>query len=422
MNDRNLFRGKRKDNGEWVIGNRIDDGVTGQVFIHAGGNSVNESDKVGEEGCLIFLAYEVDPSTICQCVPCGGSSLDEKPIWTKDIVTDGYYVGVVKFGLYASKHLGFFIEWTNGDNCLDYLRQDFMYWLPKIKVIGNVFDTPINGEYIPISQAPSKTYEAVSSTESVIRKIADGLKENQDNYMEGLVHVPDFVIPISGTRKEIVEQFQKKGEKITPEMVIHCSTEVEAKELFKHLHSLGYTWLSGNAISSDNNFFGNCKEKTCYLIEDCKLIGYGNYDYFKSKNYEITEVSDLIIPERTKTCDGETLINDEREVIHPVVVTYKSMLDGESSTACQCEIYTEDGKWKWFSEKESNMRAVKDDAGNTAIVMDDEEEYLLNTQRCAKCNRSYQYEGDFRFYCNWREDGYCIGDWADCSGYQPKGE
>jgi hypothetical protein len=44
MQDRYLFRGKRIDNGEWVIGNRIDDGVTGQVFIHTVGNSVYESD------------------------------------------------------------------------------------------------------------------------------------------------------------------------------------------------------------------------------------------------------------------------------------------------------------------------------------------------------------------------------------------
>ena len=43
-------------------------------------------------------------------------------------------------------------------------------------------------------------------------------------------------------------------------------------------------------------------------------------------------------------------------------------------------------------------------------------------KRCAKCNHSFQCEGDFRFYCHWREDCYCIGDWADCSGYQPKGE
>jgi len=67
MQDRYLFRGKRIDNGEWVIGNRIDDGVTGQVFIHTVGNSVNESDKVGEEGCLQFVAFEVAPATICQC-------------------------------------------------------------------------------------------------------------------------------------------------------------------------------------------------------------------------------------------------------------------------------------------------------------------------------------------------------------------
>ena len=67
MNDRYLCRAKRIDNGEWVEGNRIDDGVTGQVFIHADGNSVNESDKVCEEGCLRFVAFEIEPSTICQC-------------------------------------------------------------------------------------------------------------------------------------------------------------------------------------------------------------------------------------------------------------------------------------------------------------------------------------------------------------------
>lgn len=68
------------------------------------------------------------------------------------------------------------------------------------------------------------------------------------------------------------------------------------------------------------------------------------------------------------------------------------------------------------------MRAVKDDVGKVALVVDDKEEYLINTKRCAKCNHSFQCEGDFRFYCYWREDCYCIGDWADCSGYQPKGE
>ena len=84
MQDRYLFRGKRIDNGEWVIGNRIDDGVTGQVFIHAVGNSVNESDKVGEEGCLQFVAFEVAPSTICQCT--GLKDKNGRVIWENDIV------------------------------------------------------------------------------------------------------------------------------------------------------------------------------------------------------------------------------------------------------------------------------------------------------------------------------------------------
>lgn len=61
-----LFRGERLDNDEWAYGFLLIDGVTGQHFIFPSGNSCNENDKIGEEGLLRFLAFEVDPGTVGQ--------------------------------------------------------------------------------------------------------------------------------------------------------------------------------------------------------------------------------------------------------------------------------------------------------------------------------------------------------------------
>lgn len=137
MENRYLFRAKRIDNGEWIVGNRIDDGVTGQVFIHAAGNTVNESDKVGEDGCLRFVAFEVDPSTICQCT--GLKDMNGKLIWENDVVnclTEDCcgYIGwnESEAGIYFNALLedGRFEE----EHIYDY--QDC------IEVIGNTFDSP----------------------------------------------------------------------------------------------------------------------------------------------------------------------------------------------------------------------------------------------------------------------------------------
>lgn len=135
MQDRYLFRGKRIDNGEWVIGNRIDDGVTGKVFIHAVGNSVNESDKVGEEGCLQFVAFEVAPSTICQCT--GLKDKNGKLVWENDIVeyrdcTTERYV----------------VAYENDKACFEYQQYGCSIMnfdeisSVEVEVVGNVFDNP----------------------------------------------------------------------------------------------------------------------------------------------------------------------------------------------------------------------------------------------------------------------------------------
>lgn len=140
IEDRYLFRGKRIDNGKWVIGNCIDDGVTGQVFIHTVGNSVNESDKVGEEGCLQFVAFEVAPATICQCT--GLKDKNGNLIWENDIC-------------HRKEQYPEIIKYHDGDWTLDYSYASHKesgdcycnlgFYTEERKcaeVIGNIFDNP----------------------------------------------------------------------------------------------------------------------------------------------------------------------------------------------------------------------------------------------------------------------------------------
>ena len=147
IEDRYLFRGKRIDNGKWVIRNCIDDGVTGQVFIHTVGNSVNESDKVGEEGCLQFVAFEVAPATICQCT--GLKDKNGNLIWENDIVKDLFSdtAAPIRYGSYQScfdstkvEHVGFYVDWSGKYN--KNYRKDLGYWIHMVdaELIGNTID------------------------------------------------------------------------------------------------------------------------------------------------------------------------------------------------------------------------------------------------------------------------------------------
>ena len=139
MNDRYLYRAKRCDTGEWVEGNCINDGVTGQVFIHASGNSVNESDKVGEDGCLRFVAFEVDPSTICQCT--GLKDKKGKLIWENDIMVahlDDSFPEDTTYERAVWNNNGFCTKEQGSEDIspLDKFDQEYF------EVCGNIFDNP----------------------------------------------------------------------------------------------------------------------------------------------------------------------------------------------------------------------------------------------------------------------------------------
>lgn len=146
MEDRYLFKAKRLDNGEWVIGNRVDS-PNGRVAI---------SETSGEWGLC-----ECIPSTICRCT--GLKDKNGKLIWENDILlqkTTGKHwcewqrMGLVKYGehdwnegVYGYKNIGFFVEpiVKEGDETRmkpGLCQEDLVFENYPYEVIGNIFDNP----------------------------------------------------------------------------------------------------------------------------------------------------------------------------------------------------------------------------------------------------------------------------------------
>ena len=135
MNDRYLYRAKRTDNGEWVVG-----------FYHWTNWRNTQTKEIVEVTHSILPidcqdSYHVDPSTICQCT--GKNDVDGKLIFEHDIVAflDTY-----------STENGWSEQNCIGEVCWDDETLSFQVTerlsaesyevLEECKVIGNIFDNP----------------------------------------------------------------------------------------------------------------------------------------------------------------------------------------------------------------------------------------------------------------------------------------
>lgn len=120
-----LFRGKRKDNGEWVYGNLITDNEDMYVLMKE--DLLRGMDVGGWiDGAQ---SYEVIPETVGQYT--GLTDKNYVKVFEGDIVRifDGeYFSGVVK---YSNEQGSFTVDDTS-----------LHYWVSDIEVIGNIHDNP----------------------------------------------------------------------------------------------------------------------------------------------------------------------------------------------------------------------------------------------------------------------------------------
>ena len=131
MKNRYLFRGKRKDNGEWVFGHYYEFMSKHYIF---------ESPFTSKN-----LVQEVDPTTVCRCT--GLNDKNGKLIYEKDLV-DGHIKRGAAFlnclVLYNESKARFDVraKGCNFPMALDEVAVDISVGGLDYEVVGNQFDNP----------------------------------------------------------------------------------------------------------------------------------------------------------------------------------------------------------------------------------------------------------------------------------------
>lgn len=165
-----IHRGKRIDNGKWVIGFYFnmgdDDGKHVHHFIMPFLADLSRGTPIEK------IQIEVDPETICQYT--NAIAIGGKKIYENDIVGHDGTIGIVKFGKYGNGfHFGYYIQWIN----CPHFHNELYFWENKVNVIGNIFDNP---ELLDIAQYPNKNG---IDWDSIIEKIEELSSLNNSRFV-----------------------------------------------------------------------------------------------------------------------------------------------------------------------------------------------------------------------------------------------
>lgn len=135
-----LFKAKRIDNGEWIVGCLIN--LDDDTFRIATSCLQNEADEL-----LLVCSYEVDPSTICQYT--GLNDRNGQKIWENDVLsiarkTDcvgGYYYPPIQYPVNVKVRWDMCAwVWETIEEQKYYIGFPDAWCHYEAEVIGNIFD------------------------------------------------------------------------------------------------------------------------------------------------------------------------------------------------------------------------------------------------------------------------------------------